>query len=116
MVAQRRSNQIRAMITVLWEYHVKADCIAEFEKIYAPNGEWAELFKKGKGFLGTRLIQSSDHPYLFVTVDQWESLNDYKAFLSQWKEEYEKLDRHCSELTERESCLGTFEAGFNDKE
>ena len=99
------------MITVLWEYQVKADRIAEFEKIYAFDGAWAEFFKKGDGFLGTELLHSIDHPQLYITIDRWESMKDYKSFLSQWKDEYEKLDRQCEGLSERENCLGTFEAG-----
>jgi heme-degrading monooxygenase HmoA len=104
------------MIEVIWEYQVKADYIAEFEKVYAPDGKWTELFKKGKGFVQTRLIRHPDHPNLFLTIDRWESMKDYKAFLSQWKEEYEKLDRQCEGLTEHESCLGTIGAGFNEEE
>ncbi len=104
------------MITIVWEYQVKANRLAEFEKIYSSNGAWAELFQKGKGFLKTQLFQSSEHGELYITIDQWESLKDYKAFLAQWKKEYEKLDNQCAELTERESCLGTFGVGFNDEE
>jgi len=104
----------KAMIIIVWEYQIKSNYIAEFEKIYAPDGEWAELFKKSKGFVGTRLIQSPDHPDRFVTIDQWESLDDYKMFFSQWRAEYEKLDKQCEGLTEHESCLGTFGAGFHD--
>ena len=104
------------MITILWEYEVKSDRIAEFKKIYAPTGKWAELFEKGKGFLGTRLIQSPDHPYRFTTMDQWESLRDYKTFLAVWKEEYELLDAQCAGLTERESCLGIYGVGSHDEE
>ena len=104
------------MITILWEYQVKADRIAEFEKIYAPDGEWAKLFQKSEGFIDTILIHSTDHPELYLTRDRWKSLKDYNLFLSKWKEEYEKLDKQCEGLTERESCLGTFGAGFNDEE
>jgi heme-degrading monooxygenase HmoA len=104
------------MVTILWEYQVKTDRRAEFETIYAANGAWAELFRKGKGFLGTKLFHSLDQPQLYTTIDQWESMKEYKAFLSQWKEEYEALDKQCEGLTEHESCLGTFGVGFNDEE
>lgn len=104
------------MVTVLWEYQVKPDRVAEFEKVYASDGDWTELFRKGKGFIGTRLFKSPDIPNLFLTIDQWESMQDYKTFLSQWKEEYETLDKQCESLTEHESCLGTFGVGFNDEE
>ena len=104
------------MITILWEYQVKPDHLAEFERIYSPDGTWTELFKKGKGFIGTKLIQSPVFPNLFVTIDQWETMKEYKTFLSEWKKEYDALDKQCEGLTERESCLGTFGVGFNDEE
>jgi len=104
------------MVTILWEYQVKADRIQEFEKIYASNGDWAELFQKGRGFLGTKLFHSLEHPQLYTTIDQWDSMKDYTTFLSQWKEEYEKLDTQCKGLTEHESYLGTFGTGLNDEE
>jgi quinol monooxygenase YgiN len=104
------------MITIVWEYQVKTNHISEFQKIYASNGKWTELFKKGKGYIGTRLIRSPDHPNLFITIDQWQSVTDYNTFISQWKMEYKKLDQQCQGLTEHESCLGTFGADFNDEE
>jgi len=104
------------MITIVWEYQVKKDQVAKFEKIYASDGKWVELFKKGKGFVGTRLIKSPYHLNYFITIDQWETLKDYKMFLSNWKADYEKLDRQCEGLTEHESCLGTFRIGVNDEE
>ena len=56
------------MITIVWEFQVKPNNIADFEKLYALDGEWAELFKKSKGFVGIKLIQSPDHPDCFVTI------------------------------------------------
>ena len=104
------------MVTILWEYQVKPDRTAEFEKIYTSDGSWAELFQKGKGFIGTRLFHCLERPRIYTTIDQWESLKDYKTFLSQWKEEYEALDQQCEGMTEHESCLGTFGVGFNNEE
>ena len=104
------------MVTIVWEYVVKTECINEFEKIYAPTGNWAMLFQKGKGFVRTTLIRTPEYPNRFITVDEWETMQDYKSFRAQWKEEYEKLDQQCQDLTEHESCLGTFGVGFNDRE
>ncbi len=103
------------MITILWEYRVKADRTTDFEKIYASNGAWAELFQKGRGFLGTKLFHSMEQPRVYVTIDQWESMKDYKAFLLEWKEEYETLDKQCEGLIEHENCIGTFGVGLNDE-
>jgi len=104
------------MITIVWEFQVKPNNIADFEKLYALDGEWAELFKKSKGFVGVKLIQSPDHPDCFVTIGQWGSLSDYKMFLFHWKAEYEKLNKQYEDLTIHESCLGTFGEGLNERE
>ena len=94
------------MITILWAYQVKADQkIAEFERTYASNGPWSELFKQSKGFLDTRLIQSSLDPQRFLAIDRWKTIHDY-----------ETLDKQREELAESESRLGIFGAVFKDEE
>ena len=101
------------MYILLWGYQVKTENQSEFEKTYSPNGAWADLFNKGTGYLGTKLIHSDEFPEQYVTLDRWASSEDYEAFLSQWKDEYEKLDAHCEGLTDHESCLGRFGARFS---
>jgi len=71
------------MYVIIWEYQVKEDCVAEFEKIYGEKGAWAELFKMDSGYLGTELLRGSSHHYL--TIDKWNSKKDYESFLSNWK-------------------------------
>jgi len=96
------------MYIIIWEYRIKPEKQAEFENIYATNGVWAELFKKGTGYLGTELICSTELPEQYVTIDRWDSAEDYEAFLSQWNDAYKKLDLMYEGLTEHESCLGKF--------
>ena len=96
------------MFIVIWEYRVRAEKRAAFEEIYAAKGAWAELFKKGTGYIGTELLYSTENPEQYITVDRWASKKEYESFLSQWKNEYNKLDEQCGSLTEHESCLGRF--------
>lgn len=96
------------MYIVIWEYQVREERQAEFETIYAPNGAWAELFKKGSGYLGTELIRSEQTTDTYITIDRWDSKESYKLFLQQWKAEYAQLDRRCEKLTSRENRLGSF--------
>ena len=101
------------MFTIVWAYRVPLDKQAGFEKLYSSHGDWAELFKKGKGYLGTKLIRSDILFENYATIDTWETKEDYEAFLTQWKDEYEKLDEQCQELTESESYLGAFEKNID---
>jgi len=90
---------------VIWEYHVKPENQTEFETIYASNGEWAQLFKKGKGYLGTEFFHSEEHASVFMTIDRWATREDYETFLTQYQSDYKALDNRCEDLTEGESLL-----------
>jgi heme-degrading monooxygenase HmoA len=93
----------------IWRYRVNAEHSVEFEKIYGVNGVWVELFNKQKGYLGTDLLRDPHDHEQYITIDRWDSLGDYESFLSQWKEEYEALDKQCEGLTEQEMLLGKWE-------
>ena len=98
------------MYVIIWEYQVKAEGAAEFEQVYGESGAWVELFRNGKGYLGTELLRDPAHLDRYMTLDRWESLADYESFLSNWKTQYETLDARCEDLIEREALLGKWES------
>lgn len=95
------------MYVIIWEYQVKPEHIAEFEKSYGENGQWVKFFRNHSSYLGTELLRSSSHHYL--TIDRWESKKSYESFLSNSKEEYETLDARCMAFIEQETLLGKWE-------
>ena len=97
------------MFVILWEFHVSQEHVAEFEEVYGENGAWVKLFQKGKGYLGTELLHDPGDLHHYLTLDRWTSATDYEAFLSHWKDEYEKLDEGYKDLTESETLLGRWE-------
>ena len=98
------------MYVIIWKYRVRAECTAEFEKIYGENGSWVELFQKASGYLGTELLQDSGELYHYMTIDRWSSATDYASFLISYRIEYERLDAQCEDLTEQEALLGKWES------
>jgi heme-degrading monooxygenase HmoA len=98
------------MYVIIWEYRVKADHVAEFEKIYASNGAWTELFSKDAGYQGTEFLQDLDDAQRYITIDRWISSGAYDAFLAQWHKEYEALDVCCKDLTEQDNLMGRGES------
>lgn len=94
------------MYIIIWEYQVKPEKRSEFEEIYASDSRWAELFRKGPGYLGTELLREEDQPLHYLTLDRWSSKEQHDDFLIQWNKEYIILDAQCEGLTERESLLG----------
>lgn len=98
------------MYVIIWEYQVKRDRIEEFEKVYSARGEWANLFQKSEGYLGTELFSGEREPHRYITIDRWSSPREYESFLSEWKNEYQLLDMQCEGLTDWETLLGRWES------
>ena len=107
----RNSSGRHPAYSSIWEFHVRRECEAEFEKLYGPAGEWARLFEKGEGYLGTELWRDVRVGGRYVTIDYWSSQDAYGAFRERFREAYERLDEHCERLTERELPLGEFSSG-----
>jgi heme-degrading monooxygenase HmoA len=98
------------MFVVLWEFDVKSECIDRFTTAYAANGDWARLFAEDAKFCETRLLQNISEPLRFVTMDIWESRDDYERFLSEKAAAYGDLDAECADWTTSERHLCWFDA------
>ena len=96
------------MVALVFSYEVVRDA-AEFERAYGDQGEWAEFFRQGRGYIGTELLRDVESPSRYLVIDRWESADAYNAFVAERREEYmERVDasrfRYDSELR-----FGTFE-------
>jgi heme-degrading monooxygenase HmoA len=96
------------VIRVVWEFVVRADAAQRFLRAYGPDGDWGRLFAAHDGFRGTVLLRDLSQPRRYLTVDSWDSAEHRAAMLVAAREEYERLDRSCEELTESERDVGTF--------
>jgi heme-degrading monooxygenase HmoA len=99
------------MYVIFWEFTIQAECAAEFEAIYGPQGEWAVLFAKGEGYRETKLLRDISNPSRYVTLDFWTSREAYERFRRVHKGEYMALDERCERLTVNEHKLGEFLTG-----
>jgi hypothetical protein len=52
------------------------------------------------------LLRDVKFPHRYLTIDDWESQEDYETFLYRYREEYEALDLRSEGLTVHESLLG----------
>jgi heme-degrading monooxygenase HmoA len=97
------------LIRVVWEFIVRDDHIAEFEKFYSATGSWATLFRGNPGYLGTDLLRDSQNPHRYLTLDRWDSVASHAAMRERFAKDYDALDRMCEQLMETERQIGVFE-------
>jgi len=97
------------MVRFIWEFVARPERIEEFERYYASNGMWVDLFRKGAGYIGTQLLRDADNPRRYLTIDSWESTRAQRNWRERFAKEYDQLDRLCQAFTESERMLGIFE-------
>jgi heme-degrading monooxygenase HmoA len=95
------------VIALVFSYEVHD--ATEFERVYGSDGEWAEFFREGRGYIGTELLRDVEAPGRYLVIDRWESADAYNSFVAERHEDYmERVDatrfRYDSELR-----FGTFE-------
>jgi hypothetical protein len=90
------------MYVIEWDFLPARGREAEFVAAYGPDGAWVELFRQGRGYLGTELRSLADRPGWYRTVDRWTSRGDYMAFRDEFAARYVEIDAACETLTECE--------------
>ena len=61
------------MHVIIWEFRAQRGREGEFEGAYGPDGDWANFFRSGEGYLGTELMRDLETPGRYVTIDRWTS-------------------------------------------
>jgi heme-degrading monooxygenase HmoA len=100
------------MIALVFRYEVSD--LEAFERAYGPEGEWAEFFRTGRGYVGTELLHDVDEPHRYLVIDRWESMEAYNAFLAEQRDEYVRRTDESRFHYIQELRFGTFENVWSD--
>lgn len=100
------------MIALVFRYEVRDP--EAFAAAYGPNGEWAEFFRQGAGYIGTELLHDLEEPERYLVIDRWESTDAYNAFLAEHGDEYMRRSDESQFHYVQELRFGTFENEWND--
>ena len=95
------------MLALVFSYEARDP--PEFELVYGPEGEWAEFFRTGQGYIGTELLRDLETPGRYVVIDRWDSPEAYQAFVDANRGEYMRRVDDAALHHEQELRLGTFE-------
>ena len=98
---------------IVWEFQVRPDKVAEFQEKYGPEGAWARFFRgapdnMSPGYIRTELVRDVATDFRYLTLDYWQSEEEFRRFREQNLAEYERLDKEFEGLTESETRLGAF--------
>lgn len=97
------------MYVIVWRYEVDPPNEAAFRAAYGATGDWAQLFAKAQGFLGSALYRDDAAPGAFLTLDTWIDEAAFNAFQAAHGPTYAALDAKFAHLS-RQSRIGAFTA------
>jgi heme-degrading monooxygenase HmoA len=95
---------------LVYEYQVDPACVARFEDMYGPEGNWARFFRGSAGFLETELLRDLTRPGRYLVIDRWISAKAAARFLADHAEEYRRRSNDADHLYLHEVRLGAFDA------
>ena len=95
------------MIAVVFRYDVRDP--EQFEDVYGPDGQWAQFFRQGAGYIGTELLRDLEEPGRYIVIDRWQSIEAYNAFVSANQAEYLERADDSRLYYVQELRFGTFE-------
>ena len=96
------------MFTILWRYEVEPATRQQFEQEYGPEGSWAKFFRNGDGYVRTELFRDCTHADVYLTIDYWDSEEEFDSFRLSHADKYHALDKKFGKLSRAERRLGTF--------
>jgi heme-degrading monooxygenase HmoA len=99
------------VIALVFRYEVRD--AGQFERAYGPEGDWAQFFRQGHGYIGTELLRDVEEPDRYLVVDRWESVDAYNAFLAEHGDEYMRRSDESRFHYLQELRFGTFENVWN---
>ena len=94
---------------LVWEFEVATDNRAAFEEAYGPQGDWARLFEGAPGFIEVILLNCSEDPHRYMTIDRWASAWAFEEFKREFATEYDALGQRLEAVTSNETRIGAFE-------
>jgi quinol monooxygenase YgiN len=98
------------MYVILWRYEVDPHNEAAFRAAYGPGGDWAQLFARASGFLGSSLYRDDALPGQFLTLDTWIDQAAFDAFQAAHGGDYQALDAKFARLS-RQTRVGVVQIG-----
>lgn len=97
------------MFVAVFAYVVEPGRVAAFEAVYGGSGEWARLFARATGYLGTDLLRDQADESRYLVVDRWESPEAYQEFQRVHGAEYAERSAAHATLYQHEQLIGRYD-------
>jgi hypothetical protein len=105
-----RRREEREVIAVVWQFDVKSDRRAEFERFYGADGEWTMVSRKSRYFLGSSFLREFTPEPRYLLIEYWSEMLPYERHRLDLREEIDDLEGARNDLVASATPIGVFNA------
>lgn len=98
------------MIAIVWQFDVKAEREAEFERFYGADGEWTAVNRHTRSYLGTSFLRDQNLPQRYLVIEYWSEMIVYEQHKAYRTDAIAKLESRREELVDAVTPIGVFTA------
>lgn len=98
------------MIAVIWQFDVQPGKSEEFERFYGADGEWTQLSRRSRSFLGSSFLRDIAVETRYVLVEYWAEMVVYERHLTSFDTQMQVLEHERNRFVRELLPLGVFQA------
>ena len=98
------------MIAVVWQFDVKRGHENEFEQLYGADGEWTQVNRQTRSYLGSSFLRDQSRTSRYVVVEYWSEMLVYEQHRVYRSDAIMSLEKRSAALVDSREPLGVFTA------
>ena len=98
------------MIAIMWQFEVKAGKEKEFEALYGADGDWTNLNRPTRSYLGTSFLRDQARLSRYMVIEYWSEMLVYEQHRAFRSDAIASLEQRSQALVDSVEPLGVFSA------
>jgi hypothetical protein len=98
------------VVAVVWQFTIHDNTAEEFERLYGADGDWTQLSRRSRSFLGSSFLKDVAAPTRYLLVEYWSEMVVYERHLADFRNEMASLEERRRTMAISVESLGVFSA------
>src|SRR3954462_4908496 len=98
------------MIAIMWQFDVKIGRENEFEEFYGADGEWTQVNRNARSYLGSSFLRDQNRSSRYIVIEYWSEMLVYEDHRTYRSNAIESLEERRTALVDSVEPMGVFTA------
>ena len=98
------------MIAVVWQFQIKAGKQQEFQRFFGADGEWSQLARRSRSFLGSSFLRDQASDTSYMLIEYWSEMVVYERHRQSFGIDIRTLEERRQAYCDAITPVGVFTA------